>query len=143
MVTIDASVWLAAMSAQEKEHKRCATLVETLIEHGVALHQPGLFIIEVCATIARRTRDRSLALAAGEATLATPHLTLYALDHELAAESADIAATCALRGADAVYVALARYAGSTLITLDREVHQRASDVAVVRSPFEWLQNAAP
>ncbi len=124
-VTLDASVWLAAMADDEREHARCAALVAALVEGRVALHQPGLFLIEVCATIARRTRDRALAMAAGEATLAMPLLTLHPLDHALAAEAAEVAATWALRGADAVYVATARQAGATLVTLDAEVRDRA------------------
>lgn len=136
-VTLDASVWLAAISAGEREHARCSALVESLVEQRVPLQQPGLFVIEVCATIARRTRSRGLALAAGEATLASPYLTLYPLDHALASEAADVAATCALRGADAVYVATARHAGATLLTLDAEVRARASGVVAVQTPDEW------
>lgn len=140
-VTLDASVWIAAISEGEREHKRCASLVGSLVQRGVALHQPGLFVIEVCATIARRTRDRALAMAAGEATLAAPNLTLYPLDHSLAAEASDVAASCALRGADAVYVATARHAGTTLITLDAEVRDRAGAVVRVRTPDDWLGSA--
>lgn len=136
-VTLDASVWLAALSTSEPEHARCATLVAELVDRRVPLHQPGLFVIEVCATIARRTRDRALAMAAGEATVASPYLTLVPLDHALAAEAAELAATCALRGADAVYVATARHGGATLLTLDTEVRERAAGVITVRTPAEW------
>jgi len=136
-VTLDASVWLAAMSGGEREHARCAALIASLVERQVPLHQPGLFVIEVCAAIARRTRDPALAMAAGEATLAVPHLTLHTLDHTLAAEATEVAATCALRAADAVYVATARRAGSTLLTLDAEVRERASGVTAVLTPAEW------
>ncbi len=95
-------------------------------------------MIEVCATIARRTRDRSLAMAVGESTVAPPYLTLVPLDHALAAEAAEIAASCALRGADAVYVATARRGSATLLTLDAEVRERACGVIAVRTPAEWL-----
>ena len=138
-VTLDASVWLAAISTGEREHARCAALVESLVQRRVPLHQPGLFVIEVCATIARRTRNRALAMAAGEATLAAPYLTLYPLDHALAAEAAAVAATCALRGADAVYVATARHAGAMLLTLDAEVRDRAEALVTIRTPEEWSE----
>lgn len=137
-VTLDASVWLAAISSGERDHASCAALVESLVEQRVPLLQPGLFVIEVCATIARRTRSRSLAMAAGEATLGSPYLSLFPLDHRLAAEAVDVAATCALRGADAVYVATARHAGATLLTLDAEVRERAAGVVAVQTPNEWL-----
>ena len=133
-MTLDASVWLAAISTGEREH---AALIESLVERCVPLQQPGLFVIEVCATIARRTRNRTLALAAGDATLASPYLTLYPLNHALASEAAHLAATCALRGADAVYVATARHAGATLLTLDAEVRERASGDVAVHTPDEW------
>ncbi len=141
-VTLDASVWLAALSPTEREHARCASLVTRVIEGGVSLHQPGLFVVEVCATVARRTHNKALALEAGRTTLDAPGLVLHELDHGLAREAAEIAATCALRGADAVYVATARSAGSTLVTLDREVCERAKAMAEVRTPAEWLAESA-
>ena len=141
-VTLDASVWLAALSPTERDHAACASLVSSLIERGVALHQPGLFVIEVCATVARRTRNRALATDAGRATLEVPGLIVHELDHELAAEAAEIAAACALRGADAVYVATAKRMNATLVTLDRELRERADPVADVRTPGEWIGESA-
>ncbi len=137
-VTLDASVWLSALSPAERDHAECASLVSSLLERGVALHQPGLFVIEVCAAVARRTRNQALATEAGRATLDVPGLVVHALDHELAAEAAEIAAACALRGADAVYVATARRMDATLVTLDRELRERAEPMAVVRTPREWF-----
>ena len=138
-VSVDASVWLAALSHKEKDHAICEDLLSMLVKREIELHQPGLFVIEVCATVARRTRNRAMALAVGRTTLATPGLVLHELDHQLAAEAAEVAATCALRGADAVYVATARHAQATLVTLDREVRDRAGLVAVVRTPAECLK----
>jgi len=120
----------------------CASLVSSLINCGAALHQPGLFVIEICATVARRTRNRALATEAGRITLEVPGLVVHALDHELAAEAAEIAAACALRGADAVYVATARRMDATLLTLDRELHERAQRTAAVRTPGEWCRAMA-
>jgi len=141
-VTLDASVWLAALSPAERDHAECASLVSSLIERGVVLHQPGLFVIEVCATVARRTRNSALAIAAGRATLEVPGLVVHALDHESAAEAAEIAAACAVRGADAVYVATARRMDATLVTLDRELRERAELMAAVCTPGEWFGDAS-
>jgi predicted nucleic acid-binding protein len=87
--------------------------------------------------VARRTRNRALATEVGRATLEVPGLVIHALDHELAAEAAEIAAACVLRGADAVYVATARRMDTTLLTLDRELRKRAERTAEVRTPGEW------
>ncbi len=136
-VTLDASVWLSANSPSERQHDECAALLDALVQRKTSIHQPGLFVIEVCATIARRTGDRSLALKAGRLALSLPHLEVHALTHRAAAMAADVAATCSLRGADAVYVATARDVDGVLITLDRELQARGSRMARVLSPAEW------
>ena len=58
------------------------------------------------------------------------------LDEVLARQAADVAAQHRLRGADAVYVAVALRFGSTLVTLDREQHDRAAAVLHTRYPVE-------
>ncbi len=70
------------------------------------------------------------------------HSKKYPLDRALALEAAEVAAICELRGADAVYVATARHAGATLLTLDAEVRDRAFGVIAVRTPAEWIGDAA-
>lgn len=53
-----------------------------------------------------------------------------------------VAVECMLRGADAIYVALAVHVGVPLITLDKELYRRAPPVARVLTPREWLQQVA-
>lgn len=101
------------------------------------VHLPTLVMVEVAAAIARKTGDADLARDAGAAVLATPGLVLHVLDASVAAEAAAVATRDRLRGVDAIYVATATRAGSTLITLDGEVLQRAQGL-VVRTPKAWL-----
>jgi predicted nucleic acid-binding protein len=61
------------------------------------------------------------------------------LDASLANESMRLAAKLRLRGADAVYVALAVTYRESLISLDSEMLERARDVADVFTPEQWLQ----
>jgi predicted nucleic acid-binding protein len=56
----------------------------------------------------------------------------------LARQAADIAAQHRLRGSDAVYAAVAQRFGSTMITLDREQHDRVSDAIRALYPGEAL-----
>jgi predicted nucleic acid-binding protein len=137
-VTLDASVWLASLSPTEPAHRASGAVLAALLTQKVPLHQPGLFVIEVCASIARRTRDRDLALDAGRALLAWPTLTMHELDHAMAAEATTLAATCALRGADAIYVATARRNGTVLVTLDEEMLERSAPAIDAISPADWL-----
>jgi predicted nucleic acid-binding protein len=78
-VTIDACVWLAALAPAEPEHAASAELLQALVARQIRVHQPTLFLVEVCATIARRTGDRALAVAAGDTIVGMPLLDLQAL----------------------------------------------------------------
>ena len=78
------------------------------------------------------------------ATLQTlPLLTFIPLDDEFAQRAADLAADHSLRGADAVYAAVAQRNGTTLITLDDEHYQRAAAVIATRTPAEALAELSP
>jgi predicted nucleic acid-binding protein len=61
----------------------------------------------------------------------------------LAQLSAEIAADYALRGADAVYVAVARRYNCTLVSLDREQRERAAALVQTRTPADALAELPP
>jgi predicted nucleic acid-binding protein len=83
---------------------------------------------------------RELAATAGR----LPHLAPIAADVSLAWQAADIAAQHRPRGSDAVYAAVARRLGSTLVTLDREQRERVRAVIPARLPAEaWAETASP
>ena len=94
------------------------------------------------AKAALESDTRTLAYEAGRIIRDFPRMSHTALDAALSAEAAGIATECGLRGADAVYVATARRAGSTLVTLDRELRERAGGVVRVETPDEWLRRSA-
>jgi predicted nucleic acid-binding protein len=62
----------------------------------------------------------------------------HQLDRVTAAAACAFASVGLLRGADAVYVATASQLGATLVTLDREMIERAGRYVEVRTPGEWL-----
>ena len=142
MVTLDASVWLAGLVPDEPAHGPSRDVIRRIVTSEAACAQPTIFIVEVCAATGRRSRDPRLAYEAGRIIRDFPRMSHTALDAALSAEAAGIATECGLRGADAVYVATARRAGSTLVTLDRELRERAGGVVRVETPDEWLRRPA-
>jgi predicted nucleic acid-binding protein len=54
----------------------------------------------------------------------------------------ELAADRALKGADSVYVAVARRHGATLVSLDREQRVRAAPIISVMTPQEALTRLA-
>ena len=80
--------------------------------------------------------DRAVALAA--ALRGLPNQTLVPLDESLADRAVALAATARLRGADAVYAAVAQQYGTTLITLDRQQLDRLPPLVSTALPADVL-----
>jgi len=95
---------------------------------------PSLLLIEVTASIRRLTGSAKLArrvlLELQEAEL----IELYPLTATRSEAAADLGAVIGVRGADAVYLALARELDETLVTLDRQQLERGRGVVDVTKP---------
>jgi len=91
-----------------------------------------LLLSEVGGAIARQTRSPETAVQALKLIESLPGLRLVPVDHRLGRASADLAARLRLRGADAVYVAVAAHLKIPLVTLDAEQKGRAQELIEVR-----------
>ena len=85
MYVIDASVYVGRLHQNEPHHAACKGLLGAIQTRRIAVACPNLVWIEVAAAVRRGTGDP-----------------------ELARSAAELAGERGLRGADAVYVALAR-----------------------------------
>jgi predicted nucleic acid-binding protein len=72
-----------------------------------------------------------------------PHVTVRVLDEVRALHALTLAAQHGLRGADAVYAAVAREARGTLVTLDNEHLTRLVNLMTVRTPAVALAALTP
>jgi predicted nucleic acid-binding protein len=99
---------------------------------------PTLILAECSAAIARQTGDPVLAQNLVILIEQFPRLQLIALDLPLAQHAAQPTATHRLRGADAVYVALAQTANAMLVTWNTEMLARGKAVTSVQTPTDWL-----
>jgi predicted nucleic acid-binding protein len=101
---------------------------------GGMLVEPVLLLAEVADATARRTGRPTLGHRAVTQVLAFPTLRLAVVDRELGLAAAQMAADHRLRGADAVYVALAAELGIPLVTWDAEQIARGQAVIQVGNP---------
>jgi predicted nucleic acid-binding protein len=92
--------------------------------HCVSLFSPTLLLVEVAAAVTRALGDSERGVSLAAAVRDLPCQTLVPLDREMADRAATMAASAGLRGADAVYAAVARKYGTTLVTLDRQQLER-------------------
>ncbi len=74
---------------------------------------------------------------------AAPTLRLIFLSRALALAAANLAALHRLRGADAVYAAVAQQYGTTLISLDGEHLRRLAGIVPVLTPADALATVMP
>lgn len=138
MVTIDASVLVAAGAGDDPAGPESVAFLEAVLRDGRPIHLPTLALVEVAAAIARRTRDAALAREAGLRLLRMPGLILHPLDLASAADAAAMAGRVKLRAADAIYAATALRHGTILVTLDDELLTRTSPTVVSMTPRDWL-----
>ena len=137
--TVDASVFVNAFNPHEEGHAASLQILSSIQERGDPVIVPTLLVPEIAAASARATGDSTGALQYAMATAALPHLTLVSLTAAVARQAADLAATHRLRGADAVYVAVARRYGTTIVSRDDEQRTRGAAVVTCQTPEEALK----
>ena len=86
-------------------------MLTAIREGGDPVIVPTLLLPEIASAAARASDDSTGALQYANATAALPHLTLVSLTPTTARQAAELAANHRLRGADAVYLAVARRYG--------------------------------
>jgi len=140
---IDASVYVSRLKLSEADHPSARRLLDTLHAQQVPVSCPTLLWPEVASAVTRGTQDPALGWAAVVALRRLPFHSFVSLDHRLARLASELAAKCGLRGADAVYVALAKQLDCPLITLDVDQHSRAAAIVATYSPEEILSGPLP
>lgn len=139
-MVIDASVWVSLFRADDVHHGIATSFVEAAIAARAELHVPNLAPAEIAGVFARQTQSTKLATRTVRAALAIPGVQRHGCDDALADQAYMIAARCKLRGADAVYAALAQHLRMPLITFDREILLRTARLVRGATPAEWLQS---
>lgn len=138
MFTIDTSVFARDLDPADPNHTACRLLLEELDGDGIPIFAPTLLLVELAATISRTRRDPIRARVVSISLRDLAHLTLLPIDDLLARQAAEVAADFRLRGADAVYVAVAQQTGTALVTLDTEQRTRAAGAITTYTPDEAL-----
>jgi predicted nucleic acid-binding protein len=134
MYTVDASVWINAFDQQEAGHLVSRQFLEVLQKRAIPIVVPNLVLAEVAGAIGRTRRTPEQAQMFAMALSRLPHVTVRVLDEACAIQALTLAAQKGLRGADAVYAAVAHDTGSTLVTLDNEHLTRLVNLLPVCTP---------
>jgi predicted nucleic acid-binding protein len=138
MFTIDASVHVNALNPTETGSQESQLFLKKISSRPWLVFSPTLLLVEVAAAIARAFDDTERGLTMAQAIRGLPGQTWVSLDETLADESARLASKHRLRGADAVYAAIARRYGTTLITWDRQQLARLQPALSILTPDKAL-----
>src|SRR5438093_8990563 len=137
--TVDASVFVNAFNPQEDGHAESLAFLAAIQEDGDPIIVPTLLLPEIGSAVARASDDSAGAVQYANATAALPHLTLVPLTSAMARQAAELAATRRLRGADAIYLVVARRYGTTVVSRDDEQRSRGSAVVTCLTPEEAME----
>jgi predicted nucleic acid-binding protein len=117
MYTVDASVWVNGFDRREAGRATSRQLLEVLRARALPIIVPNLVLAEVAGAISRTRNDSGRAEAFATALGRLPNVTVVALDAALGHQARALAAQYGLRGADAVYAAVAQQAGCRMVKI--------------------------
>jgi predicted nucleic acid-binding protein len=137
-LTVDANVFAAASRPEEPHFAESRAMVVELRRRATILVCPTLTVAELIAALSRATGDDALAHRVAVQFRALPGLSLVGLDEPLAWAAGHLASMNRLRGADAVYLAVAQQHSATLVTWDNEMLQRCAAAVPTLTPAAWL-----
>jgi len=134
MYTVDASVWVNGFDQRESGHETSRQVLELLRAQTIPIIEPILVLAEVAGAISRTRQDPARAEAFAITLGQLPNVTILPLDEVLGQQALALAAQHGLRGADAVYAAVAQQVGCTLISLNNEHLTRLAGLISVQTP---------
>lgn len=133
LLTLDSSVFIAAIRKKEIDHIKCKKLIESIANGDYKVVVPCIVLVEVVAAVRRRTGSKEFAKVVAEQMLNIPTITFFDLIKPRVKNACKIAVESKLRGMDAIIVQLAKEMNAVLVTLDEEIMKRADGFAKVGS----------
>lgn len=122
------------MWSDDIQHHVSRAWLQSQVEAGTDLIAPYLLLSEATGAITRRTNNVDLGRAVWRYIEIRLGISLLILDAAQWAKSAELAIELQLKGADAVYVAVAEYYKAPLITWDIEQRDRGGQRVTTLSP---------
>jgi predicted nucleic acid-binding protein len=134
MLTIDASVWVAAADRRDHFFAESRDFLQTVVHRRLRIILPAFARVEIACALARRNANPVAGRVLANALLSAGYLVEIPLDAQVLAHALRIGTRGRLRGADALYAATAARYHTRLIAWDAELNQRAGGI----TPTAWM-----
>ncbi len=139
MIVIDASVWLSVILSEDKHHPEARAWSGLMLLNGTELAVPAHFPAEVIGVLQRTGNPENIIESAIATLTGAGPLTMHPVTVELGLFSVEVARRTAVRGADAVYLALAARLEAPLVTWDRQQRERGRSICRTMTPIEAME----
>ncbi|MFL5701111.1 MAG: type II toxin-antitoxin system VapC family toxin [Ktedonobacteraceae bacterium] len=134
---VDASVWVSWLRPPDINHDVSRIWMEQYIAKDGMLVVPTLVLIEVAASISRRTGQTIQAQEAVKRLHSISKIQIAPVDSALVQSAVEVAINLQLRAGDAIYVALAHQLSIPLVSWDKEQLQRSESLISTYTPDNY------
>lgn len=131
-LTLDSSTIVASLRKNEENHKECRTLLEKVKDGKFIALEPYIVLVEVAAAIRRRTNSKELAGRVKNDLEEMETIFFFDLVKSRADKAIDIAKQTGVRGMDAVVIQIAKENDASLVSLDKEMVEKAKLVVKIK-----------
>ncbi len=139
MIVVDTSVWVSAQLAEDVNFQESSAWYQMWGVRSLPMHFPTLLIPEFSAVLARRgVVPAEVANAVGN-IVGRQTIALHELDVTSSLLAARVSSLPGLKGADAVFVALAAWLDLPLVTWDRQQRERGALFCRTMTPVEAME----
>src|SRR5687768_12563208 len=107
MYCIDASVLLSAARGTEKYSEQSKNFLDTIRQKQQKIFLPEIVLPEIASGLIRATKDESFTQSLVDSLKDIPNFSFVPVDGKLSDIAVEVIIKTHLRGADAIYVALA------------------------------------
>src|SRR6266480_1423414 len=134
---VDASVWVSWLRPPDINHDVSRIWMEQYIAKDGMLVVPTLVLIEVAASISRRTGQTIQAQEAVKRLHSISKIQIAPVNSALVQSAVEVAINLQLRAGDAIDVALAHQLSIPLVSWDKEQLQRSESLIPTYTPDNY------
>ncbi len=141
MIVTDASVWLSAILPTDVHYQYTIPWKHRVEASGEPIAVPAHFPAEVAGVLSRTGSDRSFIANTLDHIGSERLFTIYPISAAFGRLCAEMASLAAVRGSDAIYLALARFLDVPMLTWDKQQRERGSVFCRTMTPVEAMEMA--
>ncbi len=137
-LTIDASVYLAALENPASGVNEARVFLRQVLSEGYELHLPRLFLLELIVALRTLLNVKSVYATLARQWAIAENVRWLDADSSFTRAACELADQANLRVSDAIYAVTARISGGVLVSLDPAMLERVGSHVSVFTPANFM-----